>query len=128
MFGHPEWLDDPRLSSNPERARQRELLDQMMIDLLADLTDTEVLEGLRRAGVPSGPVRTIPELFEQDVPGTPVVSEVQHSTLGAIPAVRLPWRFSRTWTNPKRAAPTLGQDTDDVIAELGASNSNGSSL
>src|SRR5690606_18862650 len=98
-LGHPEWLDDPELNTNKARVVNKERVDALMIEALADRDAEEVIELILGAGVPCGPLRTIDEAFTSpEVAG--MLTTTQHSTLGEIPAVRLPWRYSRTPAEP----------------------------
>ena len=47
------------------------------------------------------------------------VIEVDHPTAGRFPMMALPVNFSKTPARYERAAPLLGQDTRDVLAEFG---------
>lgn len=118
-LGHPEWLDDPELNTNKARVVNKERVDALMIEALADRDAEEVIELILGAGVPCGPLRTIDEAFTSpEVAG--MLTTTQHSTLGEIPAVRLPWRYSRTPAEPVRAAPTLGEHNDVIMKALAA--------
>ena len=46
------------------------------------------------------------------------MTEDSHATIGDIPAVLLPWRFSRTPSSAVLAAPTLGQHNETILPRL----------
>ena len=48
-----------------------------------------------------------------------MVETVEHPTIGALKMLGIPFKFSDTECSVRRAPPTLGQHTDEVLAELG---------
>jgi crotonobetainyl-CoA:carnitine CoA-transferase CaiB-like acyl-CoA transferase len=48
-----------------------------------------------------------------------IVQRVTHATLGEIPVVGTPLKFSRMSPGVRRAAPLRGQHTDEILAEAG---------
>ena len=48
-----------------------------------------------------------------------MVETVEHPTIGALKMLGIPFKFSDTACAVRRAPPTLGQHTDEVLAELG---------
>ena len=74
---------------------------------------------LRAASVPSGEVRTVgdairsPEARERGL-----VTRIPHPTLGWVPNVTLPIRYSRTPIVDPVAAPSVGQHTEDVLHRI----------
>lgn len=116
-LGHPEWLDDPELHPNKARVVNKERVDALMIAEFADRTAEEVIDLVLGAGVPCGPVRTIDEVYTSPE-ASQMITTVEHATIGEVPAVLLPWRFSRTASGAVRAAPVLGQHNDDILPGL----------
>jgi len=49
------------------------------------------------------------------------VTEAEHSTEGRITLPGIPFRFSDTAAAVRRAPPTLGEHTDEVLTALGKS-------
>jgi succinate--hydroxymethylglutarate CoA-transferase len=49
-----------------------------------------------------------------------MVETVEHPTVGALKMLGIPFKFSDTGCSVRRAPPTLGQHTDEVLSqELG---------
>lgn len=117
-LGREDLLDDPRFGSNSDRVAHKADLDAIVVAEFASMEAEEVLATLERAGVPSGPLRTIPQVFDVEPATQPMKQTVERSDGSTQPAVALPWVFSRTPAAPQRAAPTLGQQTDEVLALL----------
>ena len=119
-LGHPEWIDDPELHPNKARVVHKDRVDALMVAEFADRTADEVIDLVLGAGVPCGPLRTIDEVYAAPE-AAQMISTTEHATLGEIPAVLLPWRFSRTPSSAALAAPTLGQHNQQILPGLAAS-------
>jgi crotonobetainyl-CoA:carnitine CoA-transferase CaiB-like acyl-CoA transferase len=50
-----------------------------------------------------------------------MVEEVEHPKLGTMNVIGVPTKFTRTPGGVRKAAPTFGQDTDDVLMSIGFS-------
>ena len=67
--------------------RHRDALTPVLAEAIARRPVAEWLELMERVGVPGGPVRTIPEVFEH----APFATQThEHATLGPIRTVRSP--------------------------------------
>jgi formyl-CoA transferase len=72
------------------------------------------------AGMPCGPINSIDETFaDPQVEHLAMRASVDHAQLGAFDIVRNAVSMSRTPHRVERAAPDRGQDTDEVLAEMG---------
>ncbi len=80
----------------------------------------EWLTLLTRADIPVGQVRDMAQVFsDPQVIDQGMVVEVDHPTIGTIRLPGLPWQLRATPGSVRRAPPTLGQDTDALLAWLG---------
>jgi len=64
LLGHDEWLADKRFNELVGRIANRDELLGAIQKAVANRTREELVESLQKAGVPSGPVRTIPQAIE----------------------------------------------------------------
>ncbi|MCR9093175.1 MAG: CoA transferase [bacterium] len=119
-LGHPEWLDDDRFKTAGGRvAYAKERLDQTA-DVLVTRTTEEWLERLDAEQVPCAPILPLSEILEHpQIEATGVVVETDHPVAGRIRQARAAAQFEKTPTNLDRPAPTLGEHTDEILAELG---------
>ncbi|MEM9174281.1 MAG: CoA transferase [Myxococcota bacterium] len=117
---HPEWLDDDRFKTAGGRvAYAKERLDQTA-DVLVTRTTEEWLERLDAEQVPCAPILPLSEIIRHpQVEATGVVVETDHPVAGRIRQARAAARFEKTPTTLERPAPTLGEHTDEILAELG---------
>jgi crotonobetainyl-CoA:carnitine CoA-transferase CaiB-like acyl-CoA transferase len=111
---------DPRFATAPGRVAHRKEVDRALDTALADLDAGDALARLRTAGVPSGRVRTVPEvLADPQVVARDMVVPLPHPAIPDFKVTGLPVRLSATPGRPRSAPPALGADTARVLAELG---------
>jgi len=121
-LGHPEWGNDPRFATNPERVRNREIVDRMVGDLISTQTRAEWVEVFDRAGIPSGPINRVSEaLASLQTAAREMVVELNHSIAGPIRTLGLPIHLSATPTSIRFEPPDLGADSEAVLLDLGYS-------
>ena len=115
----PEIGDDPVMQKIDGRIANRERVIEVLNRLFATDTQANWLARLARANIPAGAVRTLPEALESDVvKARGLVTQIPHPTAGQVPNVALPMYFADTPVVAPRAAPTLGQHTDEVLREV----------
>ena len=118
--GAPELLEDPDFASNALRVRNRDRLISM-IEAVTRTRGTDAwMEALESAGVPCAPVNTIDRVFaDPQVEARGMQIRMPHPLAGEdVRLVGSPIRLSRTPVSYRRAPPTLGQHTDEVLAEV----------
>jgi formyl-CoA transferase len=121
-IGRPDLAVDPALADNTGRVARVEELDAAIGGWAAQRSVADALAVLDAAGVPAGRIYTA-----ADIAADPHYRErgsIEQVTLADgsrldVPAV-LP-KLSRTPGAQRRTAPTLGQDTDAVLREVGLS-------
>jgi succinate---hydroxymethylglutarate CoA-transferase len=121
-LGHPEWAEDSRFATNPERVRNRDLVDDMVEAVIVTRTRAEWVETFDAAGIPSGPINRISEtLASPQALARKMVTEMRHSVAGTFRSLGLPIGLSETPGSIRLEPPILGADTDTVLVELGLS-------
>ena len=119
-LGLEHLIDDPRFAENSGRLANLDALEELIQVALSQLTVAETIAGLEKAGVPAGPVLNIKEVFAHpQVDHLGLRQEMDHPTAGKIQVTGLPYRFSRTPGSLRTPPPTLGQQTDEILAEIG---------
>jgi succinate---hydroxymethylglutarate CoA-transferase len=120
--GYPEWAEDSRFATNPERVGNRDLVDEMVGGVIVTRTRAEWVEIFDRAGIPSGPINRVSETLAspQTLAGE-MVMETRHSVAGTFRTLGLPIELSETPGSVRLEPPVLGADTDAVLDELGYS-------
>ena len=121
VLGHPEWAKDPRFTSNRARVENRDVIDGFINEALSDDDADAWLDKLKAVGVPSGRINSVADaLDDPHTAARDMIETVEHSTIGALKMLGIPFKFSDTACSVRRAPPTLGQHNDEILkGELG---------
>jgi crotonobetainyl-CoA:carnitine CoA-transferase CaiB-like acyl-CoA transferase len=118
--GLDELADDPRYATNPDRVRNRDTLIPLITETLAVKGCAEWTDLLNAAGVPAGPVNTVPAALAQpQVAAREMVVEVEHPVAGTLKMLGSPLKLSAQPPSIRRPPPVLGEHTDEILAEAG---------
>jgi len=118
VAGHPDWATDARFSTNPQRVVNRAVLIPLLRQTTVMRTTSEWVAALEAAGVPCGPINRIDEVFaDPQVRARGTRIEMPHALAGTVPLVANPIRLSASPVTYRNAPPTLGQHTDEVLAQ-----------
>ncbi len=118
-IGKPEWKDDPAYTT--AQARQPHIFDIFaeIEKWLADKTKYDAVDILRKYEVPCGPVLSMKEIaHDPALRASGSIVEVQHPQRGTYLTVGSPIKLS-DFTPTITASPLLGEQTDEVLTELG---------
>jgi len=119
-LGAPELVDDPRFKTIHDRSKNRKQLNAELDRVLVKKTSAEWIEALNKAGVPSGPIYDVRQVFEDpQIRHLGMAQTVRHPERGEMKVQGLPAVLSRTPGAIRRPAPTHGQHTDEILRELG---------
>lgn len=117
-----DLLGDARFADNPSRTVHAAELAAELDKSFATRPAAEWLARLEGAGVPAGPVYDMAQVYaDPQTRAREMAVELDHPTAGRIKNIGIPVKLSKTPGSVRRAAPTLGQHTDDVLGELGLS-------
>jgi succinate--hydroxymethylglutarate CoA-transferase len=121
VLGHPEWATDARFTSNRARVENRDLIDGLINEALSHGDAGAWLEKLKAVGVPCGRINSVADaLDDPHTVARDMIETVEHSTIGTLKMLGIPFKFSDTACSVRRAPPTLGQHSDEILAgELG---------
>ncbi|GAA1282873.1 CoA transferase [Pseudonocardia aurantiaca] len=124
VLDRPEWLDDPRFVTLPDRMDHIDELEVEIEKITTTGTTEEWIERLDRAGVPGGPVLTYDEaLRDPHIVARDMVVEVEHPLIGTMRTIGPPTKFSDLDFRVRGPAPWLGQHTGQVLRESGVEES-----
>jgi crotonobetainyl-CoA:carnitine CoA-transferase CaiB-like acyl-CoA transferase len=115
----PEIIRHPQFSTNSDRVRHREALDEFIRQALAPIDKDEFIARLRRAQVAFGLIRSVEEVLRH-----PALSMTEVDTPTG--PVQLPRRaVPRTSLAARKTVPALGAHTESIRREFapGASHS-----
>jgi crotonobetainyl-CoA:carnitine CoA-transferase CaiB-like acyl-CoA transferase len=116
----PALRADERFATGAGRMRHLRELESELNEEFRKRTSAEWLEVLERAGIPAGPVFDVKQMHaNEQTRARAMVVETEHATLGAVPTIGLPVKFSSTPGGIARGAPVYGQHTREVLREYG---------
>jgi crotonobetainyl-CoA:carnitine CoA-transferase CaiB-like acyl-CoA transferase len=114
-----EEAQAPELATEAARSANRAKVNAVLQAKLLQDTAESWIERLNKAGVPTGPVYSMDQVFaDRQVQHLGLSFPVQHPRLGKINLVRTPIQMPGV-TNPRRPTPDRGEHTDSVLAEFG---------
>jgi formyl-CoA transferase len=112
--------DDPLFATGRARSANRDALNEAIGAIIRGKTAAEWIAALNAAGVPSGPIYTMDQVFaDAQVKHLAMTRTVPHAALGEVEVIGQPIELSRTPWSIRGAAPEPGEHTDAVLAELG---------
>jgi len=114
-LGPAEWADDARFLDNPRRVQNRVALDALIEEATRTQASAEWQAVLEAAGVPSAPMQSIDEVLAH--PQTKALGMLQESPDGRLTILGLPLSFDGERPPFRRAAPQLGEHTDELLAK-----------
>ena len=121
-IGRADLAADPGLADNTGRVARVAEIDQAIGQWAGNLTVAGALAALERAEVPSGKIYTIADIASD--PHYAARGMLEQIRMADGTALALPGfvpKLSATPGSHRRNAPTLGQDTDAVLREVGLS-------
>lgn len=122
LVGRPELVDDERFADDIGRGDHRDELCAIMDDWCRERTVAEALDALAELKVPAAPVYT-PQQVLDDAHIAAIAYLEPTDYPGGLPApaplAGFPVSMSAVDTSIRTPAPTLGQHTDEILAELG---------
>ncbi|NKX39509.1 CoA transferase [Tritonibacter mobilis] len=118
-IGLAELLEDPRFDSNAKRFERRDELHGILDAALASDTQENWIIRLNRAGVPTGKIQTLKDVFEDpQIKAQEMSIDVPHGDRGDVRMLGFPVKLSRTPCEVRLPAPELGEHTEEVLSAL----------
>jgi crotonobetainyl-CoA:carnitine CoA-transferase CaiB-like acyl-CoA transferase len=119
-FDRPDLVEDPRFATLIARSANFPALYAAIGAEIGRHSTEEALRRLRRADIPHAVARKVREM-----PDDPYLKETgffhhyRHPTAGPLVTPSIPTRFSDSPGQIRRAPPTLGEHTDEIVKEFG---------
>lgn len=119
-MGAEHLIDDQRFLDNNRRMKNRAELIATLEPHFAQKTTDEWLATLLAGGVPAGPIRNYSQVLDEDphVKARGMVGFFDHPVEGRLPVLASPIKLHGTPPTIRKAPPLLGEDTEDVLAEI----------
>jgi len=127
-IGRDDLAADAQLADNTGRVARVDEIDGAIGAWTAGRTVAEVLQVLDAAAVPAGRIYTVADIAaDPHYRARGMIETVQLEDGSTLEVPGIVPRLSRTPGAIRRAAPALGADTDEVLAELAARRGGGAS-
>lgn len=122
-LGLDHLIEDPRFVTPTMRVENHRELSRLFQEEFLKRTSSEWIEAFQEAGIPAGPIMTVPEaLADEHAAAREMVVEVDHPVIGRMKTLGVPVKLSETPGAVTRAAPMLGQHNEEIMFELGYSS------
>jgi len=121
MGEQEQWLSDPRFQDDMSRGNNGAVISERMQCWCAELNREEAIAALEEARIPVGHVYKPSEtLQDPHVRGAGFLKEIEYPGAAALaPIAETHVRLSRTPGKIRCRPPTLGEHTEQILAELG---------
>jgi len=122
LVGHPEVIGEPWFATGAGRAEHVDLLDEYVGSWIAARDRETVLDAFTEAGAAIGAVYDARDITEDPhIRETKMLVEVEDDDLGPLLQHNVMWRMSESPGRIRFTGRAIGQDTDEVLHELGYS-------
>lgn len=122
VIGRPDLAENSDYATNSQRLIHREQLIAELEAIMLTGTRDGWISTLQAAGVPSGPINSIDQMFDMpQVKARELWRTVPHPIAGQAPLTASPIRYSDTPIEYRMAPPLLGQHTEEIMEEFGLS-------
>jgi crotonobetainyl-CoA:carnitine CoA-transferase CaiB-like acyl-CoA transferase len=118
-IGRDDLVTDGRFETNAKRVANRLLLQSELEVTLKTGSTHDWVAILTEAGVPAGPILDYGQVLDDaHTAASGMILEYEHPTAGRVRTLGAPYRLAGNDTET-RAAPLIGQHTDEVLGQLG---------
>jgi formyl-CoA transferase len=118
-IGQPELARDPRFVSHPARIQNYKIINDIVADWIKSTAVDRVTEAFKANGVPHSLIYSPAEIaVDPHYAARGSIATLDHPRLGPLKMPAAVPRFSATPAPQFKAAPLLGENTDEVLANL----------
>jgi crotonobetainyl-CoA:carnitine CoA-transferase CaiB-like acyl-CoA transferase len=120
VLGLPELATDPRFVTNGDRVVRRAALRPLLAARFRERAAADWLAALDAASIPSAAINDIVgALTSAEARALDMVVEQEHPVWGTIRQVGVPFKFAATPATIRTPPPALGEQSAEVLSELG---------
>ncbi len=120
VLGLDDLASDPRFATNPDRVRNRAVLLPLIESALVGRTTAESTQALEAAGIPVGPILTVPDaLRHPQLQARDMTVDLPHPVEGTVRSLGSPVKLSGTPPQLRHASPGHGEHTAEILAAMG---------
>ena len=120
VLGATDLCEDPRFDTVAKRAVNAAELIALLEPSFRQRSSAEWSDLLTGAGVPCGPIKTIPQMLaDPQARARDMIIEYDHPAAGPLTNIGNPVKLSSTPVALRVLPPTLGEHTEEILAQLG---------
>lgn len=117
-IGRPELANDPRFATGEARQQHKDLLNDLVAEIVRQQPRAYWLELLEGAGIPTAPIQRLSDvLAHPHTKARNMLTEIQHPTAGTLPLIGRVLKFAQEQP-PVAPAPLYGQHSRQVLQDL----------
>ena len=118
-----DLIKNEKFLDNSLRLLNREILEKELESTLKQKNSNDWLDILEKEGVPAGPILNMSEVWSNEqVKFRDMDVVTEHSKAGQIHNIGIPVKLKENPGEIKSAAPILGENTREILFEIGYSN------
>jgi crotonobetainyl-CoA:carnitine CoA-transferase CaiB-like acyl-CoA transferase len=115
VLDRPEWVQDPRFRSNPDRVENQIELYQLIEEAIGKFCTAELQSALDAVGVPNAPMQSIDQVLAHEQ--TKALGVLQPSPDGRIFLIGSPLSFDGDRLPFRLSPPELGANTEEILGD-----------
>ena len=115
------WLNDDRFKTDISRGDNGEIISERLASWCAERSSEEVLAEMEKARIPAAPILSPQQVLEDPhIAAKGLFESVEYPGLDKpTPLMKTPVELSETPGEIRSRAPKLGENTDEIMKELG---------
>jgi crotonobetainyl-CoA:carnitine CoA-transferase CaiB-like acyl-CoA transferase len=119
VIERPDLAEDARFATNQERVRHRDVLEEILAEVLRMRRTADWLDVLERNEIPCAPVNRLEDAFgDPQLDANEMVLRIAHPSLGELHQIGIPYKLDLTPLLLHRHPPLLGEHTEEVLTEI----------
>jgi CoA:oxalate CoA-transferase len=119
LLGRNDLVEDARFCTNPSRTEHREILANIISVEIGKKTAREWVDIMEKEGIPYSLVNNIQQICEDPhIQHRNMLVEIEQTGVGNIRIAGSPFHLSETPGKVYRGAPSLGENTGEILSSL----------
>jgi crotonobetainyl-CoA:carnitine CoA-transferase CaiB-like acyl-CoA transferase len=115
IINREDLIDDPRAAHTPDRAQNRDFVNQTVREWTEKLKVDEVIKRCDEAQLVTCPIMTLRQLIDDEhIKEREIVTEVEHPVVGKTKITGVATKYSLSQARTIRPAPLLGEHNKDI--------------
>lgn len=114
-LGYPDWPNDDRFKTNPERVKNRDILNTLITDKLKQKPRAHWQKILDDKGVPNAPIQNTGEMDQH--PQTKALNIIQDAPDKSLKLTGIPLSFDEKRPPFRSKAPEIGEHNNEIFGE-----------